>query len=238
LKQLSDWNGERFMQNKRMTCTTSGTETMVADCQPNADACPGRPPAAPAPLDSLKEVGPVRKWALCPSATTPNFQTGAFCMTTIATDTHSNCLYCGKRFARSQHSGRYRHGATRPIESSLYCCPAHKQAAYRRRKDIVAGVPALARRSRPKKERLTPRNGVLGASVTLPGTYPHTSVTRPEIPQGIQQPATPIFEGLRASWADIVQIEVFAPFRWEDRVSSGGVPIQVSRLRKSVLVRR
>jgi hypothetical protein len=36
----------------------------------------------------------------------------------------------------------------------------------------------------------------------------------------------------------IVQTEVFAPFKWEDRVSSGGVPIKVSRLAKPALVRR
>ena len=41
-----------------------------------------------------------------------------------------------------------------------------------------------------------------------------------------------------ANFADLVETEVFGPHRWEDRVSSGGVPIQVAQLRKSVLVRR
>jgi hypothetical protein len=34
-----------------------------------------------------------------------------------------------------------------------------------------------------------------------------------------------------------IETEVFAPHHWEGRVSSNGVPIQVSRLGKSSLVR-
>jgi hypothetical protein len=37
--------------------------------------------------------------------------------------------------------------------------------------------------------------------------------------------------------ANFIEIEVFGPHYWESRISSGGVAIQVSRLRQRVLVK-
>src|SRR5262249_4315266 len=36
----------------------------------------------------------------------------------------------------------------------------------------------------------------------------------------------------------VINAEIFAPHHWEERVSSGGVPIAVTQLRKSSLVRK
>jgi hypothetical protein len=102
------------------------------------------------------------------------------------------CPVCGDRFARGRHSNRHKAAGRKIVAWSTYCSRACRQAAYRIRKDIQNNVPASARRRRPAKRRLP----LLSACVTsaperLPGSYPHTCVTRPEISQRVQGPATP-----------------------------------------------
>jgi hypothetical protein len=102
------------------------------------------------------------------------------------------CPVCGDRFARGRHSNRRKAAGRKTVAWSTYCSRACRQAAYRNRKDIHNNVPASARRRRPAKRRLP----LLSACVTsaperLPGSYPHTCVTRPEISQRVQGPATP-----------------------------------------------
>jgi hypothetical protein len=66
-------------------------------------------------------------------------------------------------------------------------------------------------------------------SKSVPATTPHAAVTRhSQIIENI--------EGIRAS-KTVCDVEIYAPHHWEDRVSSDGVPILVSQLRQSVLVR-
>jgi hypothetical protein len=102
------------------------------------------------------------------------------------------CPVCGDRFARGRHSNRHKAAGRKTVAWSTYCSRACRQAAYRIRKDIHNNVPASARRRRPAKRRLP----LLFACVTsaperLPGSYPHTCVTWPEISQRVQWPATP-----------------------------------------------
>jgi hypothetical protein len=102
------------------------------------------------------------------------------------------CPICGDRFARGRHSNRHKAAGRKTVAWSTYCSRACRQAAYRIRKDIHNNVPASARRRRPAKRRLP----LLSACVTsaperLPGSYPHTCVTWPEISQRVQGPATP-----------------------------------------------
>jgi hypothetical protein len=99
------------------------------------------------------------------------------------------CLHCEKRFRRPR-------GRT----NSAYCSDAHRQAAYRRRRDIEANIPASARRRRPARLRLTPRMTPLlertDARVTATGTHPQGAVTQREIPQQYQRVPTSIFKPL------------------------------------------
>jgi hypothetical protein len=102
------------------------------------------------------------------------------------------CPVCGDRFARGRHSNQHKSAGRKTVAWSTYCSRAGRQAAYRIRKDIHNDVPVSARRRRPAKRRLP----LLSACVTsaperLPGSYPHTCVTRPEISQRFQGPATP-----------------------------------------------
>jgi hypothetical protein len=147
------------------------------------------------------------------------------------------CRHCAERFDRRRHANRHQHAGGNLIGSMAYCSPACRQAAYRVRKDIKAGIPASARRHRIGKRRLRP----LSTSVTeaiKPGlaTDLATSVTRPEIPSRIQ--CTARGEKTPLPPSRLIEIEVFAPHCWEHRISSGGVPIQVAQLRPSVLLRR
>jgi hypothetical protein len=69
------------------------------------------------------------------------------------------------------------------------------------------------------------------------GTYTHRAVTsRSEPIDNVVEFGT-VLTTDHTLMRNIIETEVFAPFRWEDRVSSDGVPIQVSRLGKSVLLR-
>jgi hypothetical protein len=70
------------------------------------------------------------------------------------------------------------------------------------------------------------------------GSNTHRAVTRSSEPIDNVVEFRPVLTTDPALMRHIVETEVFAPFKWEDGVSSDGVPIQVSRLRKSVLVRR
>ena len=102
------------------------------------------------------------------------------------------CPVCGDGFARGRHSNRHKAAGRQTVAWSTYCSRACRQVAYRMRKDIHNNVPASARRRRPVKRRLP----LLSACVTsaperLSGSYPHTCVTRPEISQRVQWPATP-----------------------------------------------
>jgi hypothetical protein len=147
------------------------------------------------------------------------------------------CSHCAKRFNRRRHTNRHQRAGGNLIGSMAYCSPACRQAAYRVRKDIKAGIPASARRHRIGKRRLRP----LSASVTEAikrgsGTDLASSVTQPEIPSRIQGAAKAEKTSLPLS--QLIEIEVFVPHRWEHRISSGGVPIQVAQLRPSVLLRR
>jgi hypothetical protein len=146
------------------------------------------------------------------------------------------CCHCAKRFDRRRHTNRYQRAGGNLIASMAYCSPACRQAAYRVRKDIKAGIPASARRHRIGKRRLRP----LSASVTEaikrgPGADLASSVTQPEIPSRIQRAARG--EKTPLPLSRLIEIEVFAPHCWEHRISSGGVPLQVAQLRPSVLLR-
>jgi hypothetical protein len=69
-------------------------------------------------------------------------------------------------------------------------------------------------------------------------TTPLRAVTSPSEPIDNVVKFGPVLTTESTLMRHIVETEVFAPFRWGDRVSSGGVPIQVARLGKSALVRR
>jgi hypothetical protein len=147
------------------------------------------------------------------------------------------CRHCAKRFNRPRHTNRYQRAGGNLIASIAYCSPACRQAAYRVRKNIEAGIPTSAQRHRIAKRRPRP----LSASVTEAikpgrGTYLVSCVTQPEILSRIQWAVggekTPL------PLPRLIEIEVFAPHRWEHRISSGGVPTQVAQLRPSVRVRR
>jgi hypothetical protein len=101
------------------------------------------------------------------------------------------CAYCGELFSPSRFDNQHQRANAPAIASSLYCRPACKQAAYRRRKDIAAGIPASARRHRPPKARLRPRGSVTQAQNSVPDSYVRGSVTRAEIPQENQSSARP-----------------------------------------------
>jgi len=86
------------------------------------------------------------------------------------------CRHCGHRFERPRHGSRYGGSGSRRIRSVEYCSSACRQAAYRRRRNITAGIPASTRKSRPSKRRLQPR-------YAFPGSEVRTSVTRAEFLQ-------------------------------------------------------
>jgi hypothetical protein len=147
------------------------------------------------------------------------------------------CRHCAKRFNQRRHANRYQRAGGNVMASMAYCSPACRQAAYRVRKDIKAGIPASARRHRIGKRPLRP----LSTSVTEaikpgPATDLASPVTQPEIPSRIQRAAKR--EKTPLPLSRLFEIEVFDPHRWEHRISSSGVPIQVAQLRPSVLLRR
>lgn len=102
------------------------------------------------------------------------------------------CPICKERFVRGRYGNRY--GSGERIEAQRFCGPACRQRAYRDRRDIENNVSVSARRRRPSKVRLYPRAVTQRLAETpkevgLPLVA--GSVTRAEIPQQIQGPATP-----------------------------------------------
>jgi hypothetical protein len=126
------------------------------------------------------------------------------------------CHHCKRRYSLSRHSNRHKHSGS-PIKGR-FCSPKCRQAAYRKRKGI--------------------------ASKNWPGTNVPRGVTPPKnhsenineikaLKAGLVAPKNEGSVPLRR----VHGVELFSRFAWEDRISSGGVPIQVSRLGKSSLVR-
>jgi hypothetical protein len=147
------------------------------------------------------------------------------------------CRHCAKRFNRRRYTNRYQRAGGNLIASMAYCSPACRQAAYRVRRDIEAGIPASSRRHRIGKRRLRPLSTSVTEAIKLgPATDLASSVTQPEIPSRIQRAAR--VEKTPLPQSRLIEIEVFAPHCWEHRFSSGGLPIQVAQLRPSVLLRR
>jgi hypothetical protein len=147
------------------------------------------------------------------------------------------CRHCAKRFNRRRHANRYQCAGGNLIASMAYCSPACRQAAYRVRKDIKAGIRASARRHRIGKRRLRPpSSSVTEAIKPSPVTDLTSSVTQPEILTRDQWAARG--EKTALPLQRLLDIEVFVPHCWEHRISSGGVPIQVAQLRPSALLRR
>ena len=102
------------------------------------------------------------------------------------------CRHCGDRFPRPRRSsGR---------AAITYCSPACRQAAYRVRQDIQAGIPASARKRRPTRVRLTPRTAVTTAVTQAqkdPSATPLAgAVTRAEIRQRNHWVTTPFLKSL------------------------------------------
>lgn len=147
------------------------------------------------------------------------------------------CRHCAQRFKRQRHTNRYQYAGGNLIASVAYCSPACRQAAYRIRKDIKAGIPASARRHRTGKRRLRPPSAFVTEAIKPGlGTDLASSVTRLEIPSRIQGPSRG--EKTPLPLSRLIATEVFAPHCWEHRISSGGVSIQVAQLRPSALLRR
>jgi hypothetical protein len=132
------------------------------------------------------------------------------------------CRECGRRFPRGRRSNRHRRASGSPHNGARFCSSGCKQAAYRKR----------------NAERLK----------VVQGTDAHTTVTRSvqyiENVEGIRTrktvrpslklaPSGPIMGP-----AHVLDAEVFGGRIWEHTVSSGGVPIQVGRLRARSLVER
>jgi hypothetical protein len=119
----------------------------------------------------------------------------------------TTCLECGKRFERG-----YRGQPQRGIRTAAgrerrrhtggeYCCDAHRQIGYRRRKAIREGRPyhATSLKRRPR-----------GVTLSRPPTTLQTSVTLAEIRKEIQGPAITKKRGLPRAW------------RWYERLDGSG----------------
>src|SRR5262249_10501970 len=125
----------------------------------------------------------------------------AFSWRNLMTDTDAamtaTCLECGKRFKRGYRALPNRGvrtaaaGARRWHAGGQYCCAAHRQIGYRRRKAIEKGLAY-----HPTSLKKRPR------SVTLshPPTTLQASVTLGEIHKEIQGPATAKKRGVGHVW--------------------------------------
>jgi hypothetical protein len=141
-------------------------------------------------------------------------------MSALATTTV--CRECGKRFPLGRRSNRHRRAGGSPHNGARFCSSGCKQAAYRKR----------------NAERLK----------VVQGTHAHTTVTRSvqniENVEGIRTRKTVRPSPKLASGgpivgpADVLATEVFGGRIWEHAVSSGGVPLQVGRLRARSLAER
>jgi hypothetical protein len=125
------------------------------------------------------------------------------------------CRECAKRFPLGRRSNRHRRASGSPHNGTRFCSPRCKQAAYRKR----------------NAERLK----------AIQGTNTHTTVTRSvENIESVEEIRTKK-KGLAPSSAimgpaRVLDAEVFGGRTWKHTVSSGGVPIEVSRLRRRALV--
>src|SRR5262249_2703449 len=115
-------------------------------------------------------------------------------MTTTDTVTaRQRCAYCRELFTPNRYDNQHQRAGL-PTVPTLYCSGACKQAAYRRRKDIAADVPASARKRRAEKVRLFPRVGSgTRAENIVPPTHVRGSVTRAEKAQENQSVTRPFF---------------------------------------------
>jgi hypothetical protein len=110
------------------------------------------------------------------------------------------CRNCGERFERPRHGGRHKRADAPRIRSAGYCTAACRQAAYRRRQAIAAGVSeAVARERRPRKVRLGPRYGLSDSEV-------HTSVTAHEISEQNQMVTDPKITTLAARAREVAAV--------------------------------
>jgi len=119
------------------------------------------------------------------------------------------CRHCEKSFQLSIHSNRF-HRKSRPVKATRFCSPACKQAAYRAR--------AVTRNAKKPAE----------------GTNGRRAVTRSSAP--IDNTAE--FSTQKTTLSLLWDTELWSRFPWEERISSDGVPIKVSRLASSILVRK
>lgn len=126
------------------------------------------------------------------------------------------CHHCGRRYALSRHSNRHKHSGS-PIKGR-FCSPKCRQAAYRKRNGIAS-------KTRPGTN--VPRG------VTTSKTHSENINEIKALKAGLVAPENEGSVPLRR----VRDAELLSRFVWEDRISSGGVPIQVSRLAKSSLVR-
>jgi hypothetical protein len=135
------------------------------------------------------------------------------------------CFVCNKRFARRRRQNQHRrsHAA---FTAARYCSDACRQAAYRTRRDIRNNIPVSAR-PRPPNKRIPQRN----QSAVTPQKK---NLTR-EIESNALQRAKTLSSRRILAPADVLAVEVFDR-KWEPAVSSGGVAIEVARLRARALV--
>jgi hypothetical protein len=137
-------------------------------------------------------------------------------MRIAATD---ECHHCKQRYALSRHSNRHKHSGS-PIKGR-FCSSKCRQAAYRKRNEIAPQA----------------RSGTDGPRCVTTSSAPEihsekiNEINAPEA--GLVAPEKDGSVPLRR----VRGVELFSRFAWEDRISSGGVPIRVSRLGRSSLVR-
>ena len=125
---------------------------------------------------------------------------------------------CGRRYPLSRHSNQHQYAGKRRVQHSRYCSNACRQAIYRKRREHVACVTQ------------TPGRGNVPACVTRPLEHVES---KGEFQA--QKTVLGLANGRIEGPEDIIEVEVFGARRWERRISSGGVEIEVSRLRPRAL---
>ena len=127
--------------------------------------------------------------------------------------TTTTCRECGERFPLNRRSNQHGRASGAPHKGTRFCSPACKQLAYRKR----------------NAKRLK----------SAPGTATHATVTRsPQVIENIGAPDTDLTDfgaPIRAP-ERVIDAEVWGNRHWESKVSSGGVPIEIGRLRPRALV--
>jgi hypothetical protein len=131
-------------------------------------------------------------------------------------------------------SGGFFHGAIAMEATTAVCRQCNKRFLLSRRSNQhrrASGSPHQATRfCGPACKQAAWRKRNAERSKSTEGTNTHATVTR--VSQRIEKT-----QEIRAE-KTILGIEIYSRYGWEDRVSSGGVPIKVAQLRQSVLVRR